>query len=393
MNAKHLGICFIILLLVILSWCTVNNFSSNEVPTANYVFGFPKEPSPALTEFMNVYLNKNDYLLIRDNNVFVYAKDNGSAEAKQLSYYSFSKSSLEKIYEPLLGKRDPIKKWDEIVRMKEKQLEQKELIDTKKFNLPSVILKEDNQLEITTKYKSKIISLPELLAEYGVRKSDRLIVNISEINDQFFILDIQDPSIEDAEEGILYTTLFIKQDLSDFKVSELTNEDLQAALDKGELDQYKAGLKKVNDSKRYAFLFDDMIVDLEKNQIIEINENDYISNDGKYVYINGQTEELPDRAQKIQTIDNYMAGNEVYEIEYSLDYKEIAKELDFVTSGIGSADVNYFNENYIVLRLRYNGKFVGTAGLTNVIIDFQENKEKPTFYLVDLDLSNIEQIR
>ncbi|MED4401921.1 hypothetical protein ABET41_20075 [Metabacillus fastidiosus] len=393
---KFLVSChLIVLLLLFLVGCEEKKMSMEpKQNTVTYKENFPVESSPALTKFMSTYFNQNNNLLVHYNNQFVYSKDNANAEEREIAYYEFNESVLEKSYGPLLGKKVSEKELDKIAQSQKKEWEQNELLaDTKQYKLPSIVLKENNQLEVKTAEGEKTIDLPELLKEYGVKESDELVINMRQVNDQMFTLDIQDLDIEDPEEGILYIGLFIKPDLSDFTASKLMNKDLQAAIDSSKLDAYKDSFNKVGDSKRYALVFEDAILDLEENQIIEIKESDYLSNDGKYIYINGAKDKLEDGIQKIQTIENYAAGNDVYETEFMLDYEKIAKELEFVTSGIGLADINYFNEKYVVLSLTYNGKVVGEAGFTNVIIDLQNDKTSPIFYLVDLGLLSVDQMQ
>ncbi|UAC49371.1 hypothetical protein K6959_05855 [Bacillus aquiflavi] len=42
----------------------------------------------------------------------------------------------------------------------------------------------------------------------------------------------------------------------------------------------------------------------------------------KYVYINGLEDPLSDGIQRIQTIENYMAGNDAYEAEFKIFLKK-----------------------------------------------------------------------
>ncbi|MGE8078338.1 hypothetical protein [Peribacillus loiseleuriae] len=132
------------------------------------------------------------------------------------------------------------------------------------------------------------------------------------------------------------------------------------------------------------------ILDETTNTITEIKEHDLLSEDGQFVYLNGSVgelrgEDLPDGMQRIQTIENYAKGNDTYKAVFKLDYDAIAKKLDLKTNGVSFANINYFNENYIVLGLNYTGIVVGTAGYTNVIVDLQDKKEL-TAYLVDLGI-------
>lgn len=54
--------------------------------------------------------------------------------------------------------------------------------------------------------------------------------------------------------------------------------------------------------------------------------------------------------------------------------------------GIGLSDIVHFNEDYLILRLKFDAAITGTAGTTNVMIDLQNDKENPAYYLVDLGL-------
>ncbi|KRT90038.1 hypothetical protein [Bacillus glycinifermentans] len=135
-----------------------------------------------------------------------------------------------------------------------------------------------------------------------------------------------------------------------------------------------------------------MILDKRTNRLIDINKDDYLSEDGKYVYINGvkekETNVMPVGIQQIQTVDNYLKGNEKYEAQFKIDFKQIAKEMGFDAGDARIANIQYFNEDYVVLYISYHGKTIGTAGSVNVLIDLQKNKKQPTAYLVDLGIDD-----
>ncbi|WP_210470955.1 hypothetical protein [Sporosarcina sp. 6E9] len=54
---------------------------------------------------------------------------------------------------------------------------------------------------------------------------------------------------------------------------------------------------------------------------------------------------------------------------------------------MGIVKINYFNKDYIVLSIKFDGIIVGEAGFTNVIIDLQDDKDNPTAYLVDMGIA------
>ncbi|MEC2075126.1 hypothetical protein [Metabacillus fastidiosus] len=356
-----------------------------------YIQAFPREDSPALTEFMNDYITGSfDTRLFKENEMSILTVKNKNSDQNKIIYYQYQRHNMEQYYKPILNTKDPF----QILRdLKSTDKLEKTLLmpvkDPFEYNLPLIIMEKNNELKIRTKFGEKVISLPNLMEKYNIKETDEIAFDVVQSNKGYFTLLILDEDAMNSKGQKLYLTFFIKQDLSKMVMSESFDKAVQEKLDKGDLDSFFSDFQKIDDTGKYAFLYGQTIVDMKTKKIVEIKKEDYLSNDGKYVYINGRQDTLEDGIQKIQRIENYAAGNEIYETEFKLDYKEIAKELDLVISGIGIAEINYFNKDYVVLNLEYNAKFVGTAGGTNVIIDLQKSKENPVFYLVNLEL-NIE---
>lgn len=356
-----------------------------------YIQAFPREDSPALTEFMNDYITGSfDTRLFKENEMSILTVKNKNSDQNKIIYYQYQRHNMEQYYKPILNTKDTLQIL-EYLKSTDK-LEKTLLMPVKdpfQYNLPLIIMEKNNELKMRTKFGEKVISLPNLMEKYNIKETDEIAFDVVQSNKGYFTLLILDKDAINSKGQKLYLTFFIKQDLSKMVMSESFDEAVQEKLDKGDLDSFFSDFQKIDDTGKYAFLYDQTIVDMKTKKIVEIKKEDYLSNDGKYVYINGRQDTLGDGIQKIQRIENYAAENEIYETEFKLDYKEIAKELDLVISGIGIADINYFNEDYVILNLNYNAKFVGTAGGTNVIIDLQKSKENPVFYLVNLEL-NIE---
>ncbi|MED4401925.1 hypothetical protein ABET41_20095 [Metabacillus fastidiosus] len=390
---RQIHILLPLLLVLFLVGCEERELTGKSVKQGeiSYQQYFPKEGSPALNEFMNYYFkDSRDNKIIDKNDQFVFSSSDVNSDQDKIHYYEYSERELEKFYEPLLASVDTYSVVNDLdMREKFETSVRIPVKDNLSYHLPSVQLEKKNQLKIRTSSNEMRLNLPKIMGEYGLKETDRVNLKLLQSNEDHFVLLIEDQDAKGSKGWNLFITLFIKQDLSKMVISESFYEAIQKKLNEGALDKFLNDLKRIGSTGKYAFLTDKTIIDTKKKKIINIKKEDYLSSDGQYVYINGKEDDLSDGIQKIQTLDNYLAGNEVYEIEYQLDYKEIAKELDFVTSGIGSAYISYFNENDVVLSLQYNGKFVGEAGETNVIIDFQEDREKPTFYLVDLRIMNI----
>ena len=135
----------------------------------------------------------------------------------------------------------------------------------------------------------------------------------------------------------------------------------------------------------FVHLVEKNFVDLSKDQSIQIESEHVLSEDHQFVYLNGN--QIKDGNQRIQKTSEFLDKSDDYYIEFHLDTDEIADEMDFDSVGINQASVVYFNRDFVILSLSYDSAITGTAGSTNVIVDFQEDRENPSFYLVDLGLS------
>ncbi|UAC49679.1 hypothetical protein K6959_07745 [Bacillus aquiflavi] len=281
----------------------------------------------------------------------------------------FIQKDVEKTFNNLWGN-------DELTDKIEQQIANKD-----EFNLPTLKLEEKNQLYVKTRQKETILDLPQLMEKFKLKPDDELVFNLYNVNDDHFVLEI------DKEELNNYIALFIKQDLSRIVPTSTDPEAFNKTLASGELDEFHDLFSNVKSDHRFkkTFIYR-FVYDRKDKQLKEIGEEDYLSEDGKYVYINGLEDPLSDGVQRIQTIENYMAGNDTYEAEFKISFKKIAKEAGIKSAaGVGIAKIVYFNKDYIILGLHYHAPIVGDAGSTNVIIDLQGDKKNPTAYVVDLD--------
>lgn len=351
-----------------------------------YIHAFPREDSPALTGFMDYFLfHDSGIFLFKEDKTTIYAVRSLSSDKKEINYYAYEDMQIKEYYKPILRTDNARETFYELIIEENGMNELKRNVNKyRQYDLPFIELLENNQLKVETNKGKKLIDLPHLMKEYGVTGSDRLIINLKAVDKQTIVLAIQDTSIKLENGASLHLGLFVKQDLSDLAVMTLYDLKFRKILETGRMNDYLDVFPKLDEKGKYFYLFEHTIFDIKTNKIIEISNDDLISSDGKYVYINGK--DLSGGNQKIQTIENYAKKNNVYEMRFSLDLSEIAKKLDLSTNGNASIDINYFNKNYAVLRLDYTGKFVGTAGGTNVIVDLQKDENNPIFYLVDLDI-------
>jgi len=374
---KKKGFIGILLLMVFLLLATTG-CGKDDVQEVIYEKGLPKEDSPALREFMRheLYLTRNETLSYK-NHIYTIMRSDKTG----LRYYQYTDKELEDFYSSFLSaEKNLMTKFYNL--KKTKFLTEEKIVKNKiEHALPEMTLDKKNVLNVKTKGGEKKIKIPV------PADSKEVYLDLYAVNKESMLIGIDDYTV--GKEPKEYY-LFLKQDFSKHQI--VKKDELHTTLETGNLNDYLSVFPKVTEDGSYLKLFDKYIFEKKTNKVREIKDTDILSEDGKYVYINGakekETNVMPDGIQQIQTVDNYLKGNEKYEAQFKLDFKHIDKEMEFKAGSVRIADIHYFNENYAVLRISYNGIPIGTAGSVNVLIDLQKSKKQPTAYLVDLGIES-----
>ncbi|MCY8344348.1 hypothetical protein MOC99_00925 [Bacillus haynesii] len=368
---KFLNLCVLMVCVLVITGCGKDN-----VQEVIYEKGLPKEDSPAFKEFMRYELDlvREATLSYQDNTYTVIRSDKTG-----LRSYQYTDDELQDFYKPLLSaKKDLSHKLREL-RVTEFLSEEKLIQDRLGHNLPEMTLEQKNVLKVKTTFGEKKIKIP-VSAD-----SKDIYLDLYAVNKESMLIGIDDYTV-DKDPKTYY--LFLKQDLSKHHI--VREKKLNKTIESGELKDYLSVFPKVTDDGSYRKLFDKYIFEKKANKVREIKDADYLSEDGKYVYLNGAKDDISDGVQKIQTVENYLKGNDNYEAQFRFDFKKISKKLELKSSGhVSFAQIIYFNEDYVAVNILYNGIIVGTAGSFNVLIDLQKNKKQPTAYMVDLDISGL----
>ncbi|MCY7769301.1 hypothetical protein MOB66_04675 [Bacillus haynesii] len=368
---KFLNLCVLMVCVLVITGCGKDN-----VQEVIYEKGLPKEDSPAFKEFMRYELDlvREATLSYQDNTYTVIRSDKTG-----LRSYQYTDDELQDFYKPLLSaKKDLSHKLREL-RVTEFLSEEKLIQDRLGHNLPEMTLEQKNVLKVKTTFGEKKIKIP-VSAD-----SKDIYLDLYAVNKESMLIGIDDYTV-DKDPKTYY--LFLKQDLSKHHI--VRDKKLNKTIESGELKDYLSVFPKVTDDGSYRKLFDKYIFEKKANKVREIKDADYLSEDGKYVYLNGAKDDISDGVQKIQTVENYLKGNDNYEAQFRFDFKKISKKLELKSSGhVSFAQIIYFNEDYVAVNILYNGIIVGTAGSFNVLIDLQKNKKQPTAYMVDLDISGL----
>ncbi|UAC49374.1 hypothetical protein K6959_05870 [Bacillus aquiflavi] len=190
---------------------------------------------------------------------------------------------------------------------------------------------------VKTRQKETILDLPELMEKFKLKPDDELVFNLYNMNADHFIVYLKNLNQEEKLNKSI--ALFIKQDLSRIVPTSTDPEAFNKTLASGELDEFHDLFSNVKSDHRFekTFIYR-FVYDRKDKQLKEIGEEDYLSEDGKYVYLNGAKGKLEDGIQRIQKIENYLAGNDTYEAEFKISFKKIAKEAGIKSAaGVGIA--------------------------------------------------------
>ncbi|WP_102028683.1 hypothetical protein [Salirhabdus sp. Marseille-P4669] len=349
-----------------------------------YIKGLPEEKSPALTGFMKHLITGNiDTELRNKDREYIYASGNLVTGSTDITYYQLTDDQLATFHEQLLQSENPSLTRNKLFHSEDSSTIRKPFEDIDNYSLPNVSVSEDYVINIKHQTNELTIDLIEEMKEYNITNESEFIINLIGANEKTIALEIDDQSNDNPQENYY---LFINQDLTEYTITPLNEAGLKKALNNDEFDNYFT-IFKGTDNYRITFN-KTAIFNTETKEMTPVGENDLISEDGKYVFLNGYThgsEDLSDGKHRIQTIENYAKGNDIYEREFTIDFGTISKELDFESKKVSIGYVYYFNKDFIVLTLSYHGKIIGDGGFTNVLIDLQDEGNLRA-YLVDLGL-------
>lgn len=380
MHIQHRFIFVIISSLFLLAAC--GEMPKKESNTVNYKTALPNEMSPAFSEFLLYYSNPlYGNIIERKEDSFIISVFNMEAEPEKMEYYSISEDALKTFFNPLLEAEEPEKEFHDLADHFETEM----LVEAKgELEMyPGITLDQDNRMTVRTKNGEKTFDLVEWLTDFGVQKTDELVLEVDVVTEDAFEIKLNNTDVEDNK----FVNIFMKQDFSDVKVVSGYTKEYYEAVIAGELDAFQDIVFMEKLDATYMLLNDRYgVYDQETEEVQTIADSDFLSFDGKYVYVAGAEDPLEEGMQRIQKVGDYVAGNDEFEAAFELNYEEISEAIGLESTGnVSTGKVTYFKENFVVLFLNYTAPVAGTAGSTNVLIDLTE-KENPTYYVVDLGL-------
>lgn len=338
--------------------------------SSSYKEGFLEKDTEGLTEFIVSYFTSYDFLMEETSTQYIYAQTNYGGVDTPPTYYKVEKKALKEYYAPLFETEDPshvfFELFSEFTQLKE------EIPGTE---YPHVLYENDT-FHMQVDDVERFIPASELHEEFSTM--DNMTINIIQYNEAGMIFQIE----QTEEEQYL---LFANRALTEVDMYE--RSQLKVAAEAGELETYYPLLMRVGHKKDFLLSPDHTFIDPSNHHVYEIAKEDLLSDDYEYVYIDGGldfNENISSGAQRIQRIDDYIAGNKIYAREFDMNIKSIGKKAGFKTSGASISNVKYVGKDFILFYVNYKGSIVGNAGSTNVIVDFSEGEADPNIHIVDL---------
>ncbi|MDY0405169.1 hypothetical protein P5G51_006915 [Virgibacillus sp. 179-BFC.A HS] len=149
------------------------------------------------------------------------------------------------------------------------------------------------------------------------------MINISHVTKEAFSVDIDNTGNDGKDDSV---RIYMNKDLSHVVATSTYYKHFIKNVKSGKLDDFKGLIFHHNSNKRYLSFKDGYgSFDTKENKYFRVKETDLLSNNGKYVYIDGDEGDLKDGVQRIQTIENYLVGNDQYEKEFKLSFKLTCK--------------------------------------------------------------------
>ena len=340
----------------------------------SYKTEFPEDPSGEMLSLVSHLVSNHNYLLFELEDTYFFSERN-LAPNESIKYYMYTEEKINNLYNDFFKETEHTP--DFLNKLKEEANENLflEVEQPKEFSLPIVELLDDNILHVETNIAEKNYDLSELLSEYDLQSTDEIYFNVVAVNEDAFQIDIKknEPTAPEV-------ALFVKQDLSNIVVTQPFGNEIELNLQEKNLSDFEGlfvGLGSDGDLLKTTL--GNEIWNEEEKTLTKVDANDYLSENGQFVYLQGKDLDRQGNNHYIQRIEDYLNGTNDYYARFKLDYEELGDELGIDSVGAKNVNLKYLNDRYAVLYVTFAGAITGTTGSTNVIVDLKED----TVFLVD----------
>src|SRR5699024_5060110 len=148
---------------------------------------------------------------------------------------------------------------------------------------PQINVHENHSFTISTQAEKETFKIEDLFADYGKKNDDYFLLSVQKATPEAFVVNF---SFSSTREDMYHVCM--TQDLSTIEVVRGKDEALEEWIGSGVADAFSDVLFQKDIGDHYSLLtFADSLYNHATKEIIHVDADDRLSNNGEYVYIDG----------------------------------------------------------------------------------------------------------
>lgn len=224
----------------------------------------------------------------------------------------------------------------------------------------------DGILTVTTEDAAARLELDD----FGL--SDEVDIFVDRMTDEAFQFSVTDQLSLNKKKIV-----FMTSDLREHLVMDRL-EDLAQHLESDALEPFQDLLIEHGDFVTFAGQSKEgQFFNKKTDEIVQLADEDVLSLDGEFVYLNGNQElelDLEDK-QVIQAIDPYLSGSDEGKKTFQINGKAIKKAAKSRFSGVEVLDLQLLGDKYVYYSILLRGPVAGNSGYVLAVVNIENPEE------------------
>src|SRR5699024_10842117 len=298
-------------------------------PRPTYVIGYPTDPSKGKTELLvDIGLGRLYTTLENTDSTRDVAEAISTNREASVTYGTSTDDEVEEYVRPFHGDQEYSDLFGEKRDNFHKNLEENQQ-KSHEAGYPQIDVHEDHSFTISTLAEKETFYIGDLFADYGKKNDDYFLLSVQKATTEAFVINF---SFSSTREDVYH--LFMTQDLSTIEVVSGEDAALEEWIASGVEDAFSDLLFTKEFGENYSLLtFADAFYNHETEEIVHVDEDDRLSENGEYVYIDGNREHIKKGKQRLQPTGDYLKGNKKDIVTFPFNPKQMAKE--YGLKGVG----------------------------------------------------------
>lgn len=360
-----------------------------------YSDGLPDQDSVEMLNYMHHRYNLHNPVLAETEDGFVYS-DYFDINDEELvkSYYFLNNETLKEDYKGIYEQENQALKEE----YKGNYIEERPfyiyervdnvdeitepIVSLEKYGLPYIEFMDHQHLMIENSQIDLTIDLKEESADRGLEllteEDNRIDIDLISMENNIYQMEIIEmlPNNETNE-----SYLFVDGETGEYDLTSSDIERYQEWLASEESKKLREAIPKVDEESGHLYISQHHIYDNDEKEIVDIEYKDLLSEDGRFVYIDGNQDDVGFGKQEIQTIDDYLKGSNTNDRSFNLSSKVVTRKMNFSNlAHMNDLKIAYFTEDFIFYEFSL-GVFLSKSDQTHLIVEFEDNDPDPTVYI------------